>query len=597
MGDTTKQVDSAPPEIQNLRRNFVQYLSQPGTFGQTGATASQPQNVYIGQNQYQNPNAASPNSQPWTPPMQTNPITGQQPGTGPTWGQPSQPTTGSPTGTPTTGLPTNPPSFLSALLTAKTKAPTGSFATPTQSMGTSLQAPMPTGNPYQMTAEQQAKLGPGFGGYDPTKPPTGYDPTAWQASTGPAGTYSAISGSRMRGVATVDPATGNTTWLDAGTITPQAFNALDPNTRQRLASEMTPDDLYRVGYWTPPTGGGTPGDANAPGGFFSNDMGKISTSVAPNVAMTSPAVASQSPTLPPPNPTNPTGIEAGPPLSPYDQLPDWMKNNLYDTWKKWPPLPGGIAAVPGGASNPYSPTGGESSGPPFQTGMFESIISQLPPDMQRVVLGNPAMVDAARQAIEKYTATQSQSVDQLGGENSAFFKNMMQQLAPAFNQRRAEGLAAAKEASGNLTGSGYANALGSSINRSLGEEQATLADYATRGLQTEVQRQLQQGGLDLSAMELGQRGELANIATEMQRRGYNADQINRFILSQAGMDQDRIKTIYTSALANNQFNANQFLQGLMGVLGIKNDVQTSGGIGSVLGPIISTAPYWIPAVL
>lgn len=283
---------------------------------------------------------------------------------------------------------------------------------------------------------------------------------------------------------------------------------------------------------------------------------------------------------PPSNPTLPpewTIPPVVPPIQPGPYLP--------------PAQPGGGGPVaPGGPTGTGAPTYPTTPTTPGSS-PFDSMISQLPPEMQRIILGNPAMVDQARQALEKYTATQSQSVDQLGGANSAFFQNMMQQLAPAFNQRREEGLAAAKEASGNLTGSGYANALGSSINRSLGEEQATLANYAAQGLQTEVQRQLQQGGLDLSAMELGQRAELSNIATEMQRRGYNADQINKMILTQAGLDANRIQTLYTGALANNQFNAQQFLQGLLGLLGQKNDVAVQGGIGSVLGPIGSILPF------
>lgn len=89
----------------------------------------------------------------------------------------------------------------------------------------------------------------------------------------------------------------------------------------------------------------------------------------------------------------------------------------------------------------------------------------------------------------------TQSVDQLGGAKSAFFNNMKDQLQPAFSQSRAEALAAAKEGMGNMgAGSAVANALGTAVNRSLGNEQATLADYASRGVQTEVGRQLQDAG-------------------------------------------------------------------------------------------------------
>ncbi len=86
----------------------------------------------------------------------------------------------------------------------------------------------------------------------------------------------------------------------------------------------------------------------------------------------------------------------------------------------------------------------------------------------------------------------TQSVDTLGGKNSAFFNNMVEQLKPAFEQNRAESLAAAKAGLGNMgAGSSVANSLGTAMNRSLGQEQATLANYATQGIQTEVGRQLQ----------------------------------------------------------------------------------------------------------
>ena len=48
--------------------------------------------------------------------------------------------------------------------------------------------------------------------------------------------------------------------------------------------------------------------------------------------------------------------------------------------------------------------------------------------------------------------------------------------APAFAQRRAEALAAAKESAGNLTGSGFAHQLGVAAGRSALEENAFLAN-------------------------------------------------------------------------------------------------------------------------
>ena len=136
---------------------------------------------------------------------------------------------------------------------------------------------------------------------------------------------------------------------------------------------------------------------------------------------------------------------------------------------------------------------------------------------------------------------QTQSVDQLGGVGSSFFQNMMAQLQPAFTQERNQGLAAAKESAGNLTGSGFGNILGSAVNRSLGNEQQTLANYALHGIQQEMARQ--QG--DANRLFQGQ-----------------------------------------------QSDAQRFLQLLQGqsLAGVGPDtIQQSGGIGSILGPIAGIA--------
>lgn len=176
----------------------------------------------------------------------------------------------------------------------------------------------------------------------------------------------------------------------------------------------------------------------------------------------------------------------------------------------------------------------------------------------------------------------TQSVDQLGGANSAFFQNMVAQLQPAFAQQRSEALAAAKESAGNLTGSGFANSLGTAVNRSLGDEQARLADYALRGLQLETGRQagdaarrtqegIAQGGLDLAvgqsnqgadvqfldqllrrgstAAGLQQAGELANI-----NRGLAIDQSNQARdqrLAELGVDVGKFNT--STAMQQEQF--------------------------------------------
>lgn len=63
-----------------------------------------------------------------------------------------------------------------------------------------------------------------------------------------------------------------------------------------------------------------------------------------------------------------------------------------------------------------------------------------------------------------------------------------------FEQNRAVGLAQAKESAGNLTGSGFANAMGSAAGRSILEENAFLADLMNRNQQANAQRWLQLAG-------------------------------------------------------------------------------------------------------
>jgi hypothetical protein len=139
----------------------------------------------------------------------------------------------------------------------------------------------------------------------------------------------------------------------------------------------------------------------------------------------------------------------------------------------------------------------------------------------------------------------TQSVDQLGGADSAFFKNMLEQYQPALDQNRATGIAAAKEGAGTLTGSGFANILGSSINRSLGEENATVANIAGHGLDLEQAR---------------------------QQNEYN----------------QRSDTMRS--------NAQNFLQLLMGqgLAGVSPDtIKTSGGFGALLEPIMRLAGQYL----
>lgn len=206
------------------------------------------------------------------------------------------------------------------------------------------------------------------------------------------------------------------------------------------------------------------------------------------------------------------------------------------------------------------------------------------------------------------------------------------ELKPFFDQSRAEALAAAREASGNLTGSGFANRLGVATNRSLGDEQKTLADYANQRAAQAAQlnaaaagsagsaaasrmnllnnlfgtivgdtTQRETGGanLGLDYAKLGQGGEqfnsqlLANLLQGNQQAGitgsqlfnnanqFNAGQQNQIGLANqnalqgvlsgnAGLAQQYFQNLFNTNAGINQGNANNFLQllSMMGSTGV-----------------------------
>lgn len=152
------------------------------------------------------------------------------------------------------------------------------------------------------------------------------------------------------------------------------------------------------------------------------------------------------------------------------------------------------------------------------------------------------------------------SIDTLGGANSPFFQNMMAQYAPAFQAERARAIAEAKEASGNLVGSGYANTVGNSINRTLESQQARIADLVSNQIANEQNRQTQ----------------LAQFA---QQRN----------LTQAQLDQQRNLGIYDtqSRLGDSQANRFSSLLGQLGSVGVSPDeIVAQGGLGALIGPLL-----------
>lgn len=297
------------------------------------------------------------------------------------------------------------------------------------------------------------------------------------------------------------------------------------------------------------------------------------------------------------------------------------------------PKTGGIAGK-ANAKAPGLPPAITVQGAPQVNSVFSS---GSDPTRARDISG-PSPYTAQSVSADQVSTNNTQSVDQLGGANSAFFQNMMGQLQPAFTQARNESLAGAKESAGTLTGSSFANALGASVNRSLGNEQATLANYATQGISMEQARQqsdaarlLQAAGMNQSAnlqagvanQSAGQSAAALNANTSLatqsanqqadtnfmnamltrnaqglqaqqmgsQAAQFNAGQIASTNSLQAQLDAQRGAMGYQGELGTNQQNANNFMQllGQQASIGAgPTTVQQKKGFGSFLGGIGGT---------
>jgi len=211
-----------------------------------------------------------------------------------------------------------------------------------------------------------------------------------------------------------------------------------------------------------------------------------------------------------------------------------------------------------------------------KSGIGSKINAQVP----TTVMGSTIANAPGRDTVRDVTAKGTDSVDKLGGANSSFFQNMTAQLQPSFTQARTEGLAAAKEAAGGLTGSGFANRLGASINRSLGNEQATLANYALQGIGLEQNRQANDANRFLQAAMSNQAVD-QNFLNQLFAQNYNQAQLNQ----QANLAN------YQGQLATNLQNANNFasLLGNQASLGVTPaTVQQSQGFGGFLGSTLGT---------
>ena len=116
--------------------------------------------------------------------------------------------------------------------------------------------------------------------------------------------------------------------------------------------------------------------------------------------------------------------------------------------------------------------------------------------------------------------TRTQSADEIAravtGGNSMFTNNILPIYNDLFNTQNALAAATAKEQAGNLTGSGFANTLGTALNRNTSQQQALLADTLNNLVAQELNRQV--GGAQLaSTRNLAQaQGELTASITSAQ---------------------------------------------------------------------------------
>ena len=169
---------------------------------------------------------------------------------------------------------------------------------------------------------------------------------------------------------------------------------------------------------------------------------------------------------------------------------------------------------PNQSTNATSYEGAASAG----TGRTGSIMDQLLASQQGGVNGqvmNSLMNGGggvSAQGVRGLTEGQ-QSVSDLA--MGGFMDKFMQQYSPLFEQQRQQALAAAKEASGNLTGSGFANALGNSTAQTLAQQQAQLGQLAQFGIGQEVGRQSNLAGLQNSR-------NLADASNSLQASMANA---------------------------------------------------------------------------
>lgn len=141
--------------------------------------------------------------------------------------------------------------------------------------------------------------------------------------------------------------------------------------------------------------------------------------------------------------------------------------------------------------NPVAAAGAQNTGA-YLDPRFNDVLSGIMNLGSDIRFGgaNAAMVRPVGEAASVVDMSHNLS-EIVNGQNDYFKNNVLNAYNPLFDQQRELAIAQAKEAAGNLTGTGYAANVGNVLNRLVPEQQARLSDILTQLGTTEMGRELQ----------------------------------------------------------------------------------------------------------
>lgn len=150
------------------------------------------------------------------------------------------------------------------------------------------------------------------------------------------------------------------------------------------------------------------------------------------------------------------------------------------------------------------------------------------------------------------------SADQIADPNSAFFQSLMKNYTGQADQNQALALAQAKEQTGNLTGSGYANAMGNVVNRSIADRNAKFSDLLQSLTSQEIGRQENVAGLEQNRNIANANNQLT-ASTASAQMAQQAQQLARQAVMSGRQDLMQIATaLYNKAQTNAQLEQQDY---------------------------------------